>query len=106
MTRRAAGIRASLRPAAPLAGYELPDGAVLIAFDVDGTAALAAASATLAALTPGQRRIVSEALGGKSDAEIARRLRVSRHTVSNQLRRAYARLGVSTRVELCALLRG
>jgi len=88
-------------PRAEPSAHELAGGCVLIAFDLAPDAS-AAAELALASLTAGQRPIVRLALAGYSDAAIAAKLGRSRHTVSNQLRRAYARLGVSTRVELCA----
>ncbi len=59
----------------------------------------------LARLSPRERVVVDLAMAGLSDKEIAERLGRSRHTVSNQLRRAYARLNVNSRVELGAKLR-
>lgn len=91
-------------PANGLAIHALPGGAVVLAFDL-APAPEGAASELLAKLTPGQARVVALALEGLRDEEIAASLGLSRHTVSNQLRRAYARLGVNSRTELSALLR-
>lgn len=85
-------------PAHGLAAHELPGGAVLLAFDVHPRD-------PFDALTPGQARVARLALEGLRDEQIACALGLSRHTVSNQLRRAYARLGVNSRAELAAALR-
>lgn len=61
-------------------------------------------AAGLERLTPAQREVTRLALGGLSDEAIARRTGRSRHTVSNLLRQAYRRYGLSTRIELAALL--
>lgn len=66
--------------------------------------ALTASSPLLERLSPRERVVVDLALVGLSDKEIAARLGRSRHTIGNQLRRAYARLGVNSRVELSAKL--
>lgn len=86
-----------------LAAHELPGGAVLLAFDLRPRAS--ADDDPLDALTPGQARVARLALEGLRDEQIASALGLSRHTVSNQLRRAYARLGVNSRIELAAALR-
>ena len=91
-------------PANRLALHELPGGAVVLAFDLEPSAE-GQPGELLAELTPGQARVAALALEGLQDEEIAARLGLSRHTVSNQLRRAYARLGVSSRSELSAHLR-
>lgn len=63
---------------------------------------LSAPTAHHGELTPAQREVVRWALVGLGDAEIAARTQRSRHTVSNLLRQAYRRLGVSGRGELSA----
>lgn len=83
-----------------LGGARRVDDATIVAFDLDPSAS-AEVALVEGALTEAQRPIVRLALAGLSDADIAATLGRSRHTVSNQLRRAYARLGVSTRTELC-----
>jgi len=88
-------------PVHGLAAHELPSGAVLLAFDLRRRAA----ADPFDALTPGQARVARLALEGLRDEQIARALGLSRHTVSNQLRRAYATLGVNSRTELAAALR-
>lgn len=91
-------------PANRLAVHDLPGGAVVLAFDLE-PGAEGPPGELLGELTPGQARVAALALEGLHDEEIAARLGLSRHTVSNQLRRAYTRLGVSSRSELSAHLR-
>lgn len=91
-------------PANRLTMHELPGGAVVLAFDL-APAPEVVLDELLSALTQGQARVVTLALAGLTDEEIAASLELSRHTVSNQLRRAYARLGVNSRAELSARLR-
>jgi DNA-binding NarL/FixJ family response regulator len=55
-------------------------------------------------LSPGLREVVSMAVSGMSNAEIASARSTSVRTVANQLARCYAELGVSGRAELGALL--
>jgi DNA-binding CsgD family transcriptional regulator len=57
-------------------------------------------------LSPAQTEVVRAMLEGLSDAKIAARRGCSRHTVSNLLHGAYRRLGVASRSELAALVRG
>jgi len=54
-------------------------------------------------LTDAERRIAGLVSEGLSNPSIASRLFVSRHTVESHLKHAYAKLGVSSRVELAAL---
>lgn len=75
---------------------------VVLAFDLEPPTAEHHES-LLTRLTPRQQSVIDLALKGASDLVIASALGLSRHTVSNQLRRAYQRLGVSTRTEMCAL---
>ena len=56
------------------------------------------------AITPSERRIVTLAQRGLTNAEIAGALKLSARTVENHLSRAYAKLGVRSRTEL-ALIR-
>src|SRR4051812_42415775 len=51
-------------------------------------------------LTQAERDVVRGAVQGQSNAEIARARRASPNTVANQLRSAYAKLGISGRLEL------
>jgi DNA-binding CsgD family transcriptional regulator len=92
-------------PAQGVRLLELGDGAVLLAFDLETRGDEGRCFDPLEALTPAQRRVVGEALDGLSDEAIASRLGLSRHTVSNHLRAAYKRVGVSSRAELAALVR-
>jgi DNA-binding CsgD family transcriptional regulator len=59
----------------------------------------------LMALTDRQRELLDLALTGLSDKAIALRLAISDHTVGNHLRAIYARLGISKRSQLFALLK-
>ena len=54
------------------------------------------------ALAPGEREVATLVAEGLTNTEIAGRLGISRFTVDGRLRRAFAKLGVSTRVELTA----
>ena len=54
------------------------------------------------ALTPGEREVATLVSQGMTNAEVAARLRASPFTVDGRLRRVFAKLGVSTRVELTA----
>lgn len=94
-------------PVHDLRATELRGGAVVLAFGLEPEKGEddEVRRDPLAALTPGQRRVALAALDGCSDEEIARRLGLSRHTVGNQLRRGYQRLGINSRSELSALVR-
>jgi DNA-binding CsgD family transcriptional regulator len=59
----------------------------------------------LMALTDRQRELVDLALMGLSDKAIASRLTISDHTVGNHFRAIFARLGISKRSQLIALLK-
>lgn len=54
------------------------------------------------ALAPGEREVAKLVAEGLTNAEVAERLGISPFTVDGRLRRAFAKLGVSTRVELTA----
>ena len=59
----------------------------------------------LTVLTDRQRELVDLALAGLSDKAIALRLAISDHTVGNHFRAIYAKLGISKRSQLIALLK-
>jgi DNA-binding CsgD family transcriptional regulator len=59
----------------------------------------------LMALTDRQRELVDLAVMGLSDKAIASRLAISDHTVGNHFRAIYAKLGISKRSQLIALLK-
>jgi DNA-binding CsgD family transcriptional regulator len=58
----------------------------------------------LMALTPREREVVLRVVEGLTDREIAERLHLSPHTVSQHVKRAYRKLGVDSRVSLTRLL--
>jgi DNA-binding CsgD family transcriptional regulator len=62
-------------------------------------------SLDLTVLTDRQRDLVDLALMGLSDKSIAARLEISDHTVGNHFRAIYAKLGISKRSQLIALLK-
>lgn len=53
-----------------------------------------------AGLSLAEQNVVRAVLDGDSNAEIAARRKTSKHTVANQLRSIYGKLGVSGRSEL------
>jgi pimeloyl-ACP methyl ester carboxylesterase/DNA-binding CsgD family transcriptional regulator len=53
-------------------------------------------------LTASEREVATLAANGLTNAQIAERLRMSRHTVDGRLRRVFAKLDVISRVELSA----
>jgi len=59
----------------------------------------------LTVLTVRQRELVGLALEGLPDKAIAKRLAISEHTVGNHFRAIYAKLGISKRSQLTALLK-
>jgi DNA-binding CsgD family transcriptional regulator/GAF domain-containing protein len=60
----------------------------------------------LVALTPREREVAVLVVDGLADREIAQRLYLSRHTVSQYVKRIYRKLGVDSRVALAGLLLG
>jgi DNA-binding CsgD family transcriptional regulator len=60
----------------------------------------------LLALTPREREVAALVVDGLADREIAERLHLSRHTVSQYVKRIYRKLGVDSRVALTRLLLG
>jgi DNA-binding CsgD family transcriptional regulator len=77
-------------------------------FDVDGErmalVALPLDALGGRALTVAEHRVVLEILAGRSNAEIARTLRVSTRTVASHVARLLKKLGVGSRAELAAKL--
>jgi DNA-binding CsgD family transcriptional regulator/GAF domain-containing protein len=61
---------------------------------------------TLIALTPREREVALRVVDGLSDREIAERLVLSPHTVSQYVKRVYRKLDVDSRVALTRLLLG
>jgi DNA-binding CsgD family transcriptional regulator len=53
-------------------------------------------------LTPSEREVAALAANALTNAQIAERLRMSRHTVDGRLRRVFAKLDITSRVELSA----
>jgi DNA-binding CsgD family transcriptional regulator len=59
---------------------------------------------TLTALTPREREVALLVVDGRSDRQIAERLHLSHHTVSQYVKRIYRKLDVPSRVTLTRLL--
>jgi DNA-binding NarL/FixJ family response regulator len=57
-------------------------------------------------LSPRQREIAQLILSGRDNGGIAAAMRLSEKTVRNNVSEIYARLGIGSRAELFALLRG
>jgi len=57
----------------------------------------------LSRLTPAERRIAGLVRQGHTNEQVARRIRVSPHTVNYHLRQVYRKLGISSRVQLAGL---
>jgi DNA-binding CsgD family transcriptional regulator len=62
------------------------------------------AAGPLLPLTPREREVAVLVADGLADREIAERLHLSRHTVSQYVKRIYRKLGVDSRVALTRLL--
>jgi len=60
----------------------------------------------LVSLTPREREVAALVVDGLADREIAERLYLSRHTVSQYVKQIYRKLGVDSRVALTRLLLG
>ena len=64
------------------------------------------APGALAPLTPGEREVATLVAEGLSDREIAQRLSLSHHTVSQYVKRVFRKLDVDSRVALTRVLLG
>jgi DNA-binding CsgD family transcriptional regulator len=60
----------------------------------------------LRVLSPAERQVLTLVLSGCTNAEISCQRGVSVHTVANQLKSVFKKLGCSGRVELVAMLSG
>lgn len=83
-----------------------PDGQVAVLLEPARRSDLAGLVMASAALTVRERGVAVQLAGGAPEAAIARRLRLSPHTVHGYAKAVYAKLGVGTRAELSALLGG
>ena len=74
----------------------------------DGTFAVVSVphAAPAGALTDAEREVAALIADGRSNAEIARARGTSRNTVSNQIASILRKLGVGSRVEVAARIRG
>jgi DNA-binding CsgD family transcriptional regulator len=81
-------------------GRIVPDLPVAIKALATSPARAPEAAADWDSLTPSEVRVVRLVAEGLTNRETAQRLAVSAHTVDSHLRRAFAKLGVSRRVEL------
>ncbi len=61
------------------------------------------AAAALKQLSDAQRRVLDLLLEGKSEKEVASKLRISQHTVHNHVKKIYLKMSVNSRPELLAL---
>lgn len=88
------------------AAFELSGGAVMLTFDLAASTEPDPLPARLRArLSSAEASVAALALRGLTDAEIAHVTGRARHTVSNQLRTAYRRVGVHSRAGLAVLAR-
>jgi DNA-binding CsgD family transcriptional regulator len=78
-------------------------GALVTVLELDRERAEQAAGPLLA-LTPRERMVAALVVDGLADREIADRLHLSRHTVSQYVKSIYRKLGVGSRVALTRLL--
>ena len=79
-------------------------GKVVVIIEPAGAAELSPLVLDLHGLTGREREITQFLLRGLPTADIARRLFISRHTLSDHIKAIFAKLGVSSRPELTALL--
>jgi DNA-binding CsgD family transcriptional regulator/GAF domain-containing protein len=80
-------------------------GALVTVLELDREPARRAAGPLLH-LTPREREVAALVVDGLADREIAERLHLSRHTVSQYVKRIYRKLGADSRVVLTRLLLG
>lgn len=95
--------RDRLREAADLAqrcGAELLEDRVLEELRIAGARPRRKALSGADSLTPAERRVVTAALGGSSNREIAQSLFVSLRTIEMHLTNSYRKLGISSRSQL------
>lgn len=86
-------------PKKGLRASALESGAVVLSYDLNTVV-----QERLDSLPRAEREVVERMLEGASDEQIAEQRGCSRHTVSNLLRSAYRRVGVSNRTELASYL--
>jgi DNA-binding CsgD family transcriptional regulator len=67
---------------------------------IRGSSRAAVAPADVVHLSPRERQVLLLLLGGDSRKEVAMKLKLSQHTVSDYLKEIYRKLGVVTRAEL------
>lgn len=105
--RRRAESRAALRTGLDLARATGARALERIAVDelrAAGARRVDLAGGGAAALTPAERRVAELAVNGRTNADIARSLFVSRKTVESHLGRAYRKLGITGRDDLATHL--
>ena len=86
---------------APTGGAEA---SVAIVLEPAGSAELAPGVLAVAELTAREREVTRLLLAGVGTGEIAQRLWISPHTVRGHVKSVFAKVGVRSRVELCARL--
>lgn len=88
--------------AQPMTGEE--NSAVAVTIQPAAGTELLPAMALWRGLTPKERAVINQVLEGQATKQIARRLRMSPHTVNDHFKSIYRKLGVSAREELIARL--
>jgi DNA-binding CsgD family transcriptional regulator len=66
--------------------------------------AVAGPTVELKRLTPSEQKVADMVATGRSNAEIARMLGISRHTVESHLKHVFAKLGITSRLKLAVLV--
>lgn len=87
-----------------LAGEGAGDRGVAIVLEPARQAELAPMVLAVAGLTPREREVTQLLLAGAGTVEVAQQLWISTHTVRGHIKSSFAKLGVRSRPELCALL--